>query len=113
MNLVLLELILWGTLLLFFWALKEALEKVESDIESLKIKEQTSPATTLCKRSYSSPEKVEELIGSYKGAPIHQVVFFKDQVYYFDHIQFKEEPLMQNQLCITPGLVYTRAEQLK
>ena len=35
MNVMLIELLLWVCLLLFFWAMKDGLNNIESDIESL------------------------------------------------------------------------------
>lgn len=109
MDLVLLELICWGGLLFFFWALKEGLGHVESDIESMGLvpngrhmMSQSGPVR------FDQPERVEELIGSYRDTQIYRFAVIHGRTYQFDRV-YPPESRMQleaDERCVAPGLVY-------
>lgn len=106
MDLVLIELILWIGLLFFFWALKEGLSGVESDIESLGLangRMHPRPGT-----QYYRPERVEEPIGSYRDKPIYRYIVISGRTYQFDRVcpQGCSMTVDADERCIEPGLVY-------
>lgn len=110
MDLILIELILWGGLIFFFWVLKDGLGHVESDIESLGLfnnnaRRAMASATGI---RYVHPQQVMEPIGSYQGMPIHRYAIISGHRYQFDRIcpanyAMTIEP---DERCVVPGLVY-------
>lgn len=108
MDLVLLELILWVGLLFFFWALKDGLGRVESEIESLGVTAGRQAYVAGTNTSAWRPEKVAERIGTYRDMPIFRYVMIKDQTYQFDRVCPPEcrEDVDQDERYVAPGLVY-------
>ena len=108
MDLVLLELVCWAGLLFFFWALKEGLSHVESDIESMglvpngRVMAQSGPVR------FERPERVEELIGSYRDTQIFRYAVIHGLTYQFDRVCPPETAmrLEADERCVAPGLVY-------
>jgi hypothetical protein len=109
MDLVLIELVLWAGLLFFFWALKDGLGRVESDIESLGLLH-NSQQDIQSRRGFifERPERVEELIGSYRDAQIYRYAVIQGRLYEFDRIcpNEKDMGIDKEERCLAPGLVY-------
>lgn len=105
MEVMLLELVLWGGLLFFFWALKDGLGKVEADIESLGI---LNNVHNQGRMRFYEPERVSEPIGSYCDAQIYRYAVFQGLVYQFDRICPAESGMTvdADERCVAPGLVY-------
>ncbi len=109
MDLMLIELVLWAGLLFFFWALKEGLGHVESDLESLGLLPSKKPVPPADQHpTFSRPEHVEEPIGSYRDAKIYRYAIIQGRVYQFDRILPPETPADMDleERCIAPGLIY-------
>lgn len=106
MNIVLIELILWTGLLFLFWALKDGLNKTESDIDMLGRRHGRASMR------YWRPQQVAELIGSYRGEQIYRYAVIDGQTYQFDHVcpAETEMPIDANERCVAPGLVYRECE---
>ncbi|MGH8806664.1 MAG: hypothetical protein ACREX0_02145, partial [Noviherbaspirillum sp.] len=106
MELVLLELVLWGGLLFFFWALKDGLGKVESDIDSLGVFSARAQAQGRIR--FYAPERVAEPIGSYGDVQIYRYAVFQGRIYQFDRVCPAESGMTvdADERCIAPGLVY-------
>lgn len=114
MDLLIIELVCWGGLLFFFWALKDGLGKVENDIESLGILSgagKTRPSQTGIQ--YFQPENAREPIGSYRGQPIYQYVVIDGQTYQFDRVFTPDTAscLSEEERCVAPGLVYLASKR--
>jgi hypothetical protein len=108
MDLVLIELVLWAGLLFFFWALKESLGHIESDIESLGLASHGMHSMSGGAIRYDHPERVEELIGTYCDAQIYRYAVIHGRTYQFDRILPPESGmrLEPEERCIAPGLAY-------
>jgi hypothetical protein len=109
MDLVLIELVLWAGLLFFFWALKEGLSHVESDIDSLGLMSNARQIASAAERlSFYRPDHVEEPIGSYRDAQIYRYAVIQGRVYQFDRILLPESAMTVDaeERCVAPGLVY-------
>jgi hypothetical protein len=110
MEIILIELLLWGGLIFFFWALKDGLGNVESDLEMLGFNapRSTSPPGL----RYDRPERVSEAIGTYQGAQIYRYATFSGESYMYDHVLPAAAALTleDNQRCLEPGLVYVRCD---
>ena len=109
MDLVLLELVCWAGLLFFFWALKEGLGHVESDIESMGLVpngRHLLPANGPI--PFDRPERVEELIGSYRDTQIFRFAVIHGRTYQFDRVSPPDlgMRLEADERCVAPGLVY-------
>jgi hypothetical protein len=107
MDVLLIELVLWGGLLFLFWALKDGLGRVESDMESLGLFN-TQPAQAMARARCVRPDKVAEPIGSYKDAPIYRYAYIDGRRYQFDRVTpaIANEVLKEEERCTEPGLVY-------
>jgi hypothetical protein len=110
MDLVLIELLLWGGLIFFFWALKDGLGSVEADIESLGMLKSGNAAnlTAAPPEGMSCAERMEEPIGSYMGKEIFRYAIIGGKRYRFDRVQppFLHLPIDADERFIDPGLVY-------
>lgn len=109
MDIILIELLLWAGLIFFFWALRDGLSHVESDIEALGFNGQQIP-TSLQHVRFERPDKVIETIGRYKDAQIYHYAIISGKPYQFDYILPAEDlmALRDDQRCLAPGLVYVR-----
>lgn len=112
MDVLLLELVCWAGLIFFFWALKEGLGQVESDIESLSLVPNARHEASGRIR-YDRPEQVEEPIGTYRDAQIYRYAVIHGRTYQFDRIcppdsGMKLEP---DERCVAPGMVYQECPQ--
>jgi hypothetical protein len=113
MDLVLIELLLWGGLVFFFWALKDGLGHVESDIESLGLlnnpRAAAQPSSGV---RYVHPERLLDPIGSYQDAPIHRYAIIDGRKYQFDRVCPAQSgmTLDTDERCVAPGLVYRECE---
>jgi hypothetical protein len=108
MDLVFLELLCWGGLLFFFWALKDGLGRVENDIESFGLFNLRPTMSAAGGRQYYRPEQVSEPIGSYRDAQIYRYIVIDGRTYQFDRVLPPESKaaLQQDERCVAPGLVY-------
>jgi hypothetical protein len=107
MDMLLIEIILWGGLLFLFWAMKDGLGKVETDIEPWALSKDSPNRMPL---SFAIPDAVSEVIGSYQDAAIYRYITIQRQRYVFDHIQLAAEKnfLPENKRCVAPGLIYVQ-----
>lgn len=109
MEVMLLELLLWGCLLLFFWAMKDGLGKVESDIESIGLlsASRRAPGQRRDLR-FSCPQNLAEPIGSYLGERIYRYAVIEGRTYQFDRVcpPGCDNALNDGERCVAPGLVY-------
>lgn len=109
MDLVLLEILLWVGLLFFFWALKEGLGHVESDIESFGLL-QNARQSMLHEGPVrpDRPERVAEPIGTYREAQIYRYAFIRGRMYQFDRVCPPNSRVMlgTEERYIEPGLIY-------
>jgi hypothetical protein len=109
MDLVLIELVLWVGLLFFFWALKEGLGRVESDIEAMGLVRHGRDATSSSAATrYYAAERVAEPIGSYRDTQIYRYAVIQGRTYQFDRICPADSgmTLDPDERCLAPGLVY-------
>ncbi|MDB5797829.1 MAG: hypothetical protein JWP36_1731 [Paucimonas sp.] len=112
MDIVLIELILWGALIFFFWALRENLGNVETELEQAQTLKAREFALRALQRRFVLPERLSQPIGQYRGVPIHELMVFDGRHYRFDHVCPPEDhPLLREEHCyVEPGLVYVRCE---
>jgi hypothetical protein len=112
MDVWLIELVLWAGLLFLFWALKDGLGRVESDMESLGLFNTPRAAKAVIGAQIVHPDKLAEPIGSYKDEPIYRYAYFNGTRYQFDRVSptIATEVLNEEERCINPGLVYVRCE---
>jgi hypothetical protein len=116
MDLFVIELICWGGLVFFFWALKDGLGKVEADIESLGLLNNTHKGMPSRKANrYCKPEAVREMIGSYAGEPIYRFAVIDGRTYQFDRVcaSGTEGMLDADERCMAPGLVYIECDNCR
>ncbi|HEV2611262.1 MAG TPA: hypothetical protein VGU61_13415 [Noviherbaspirillum sp.] len=109
MDIILIELVLWGGLLFFFWALKDGLGSVESEIESAGLLNARGAAReTGIRETFAQAESLREPIGSYGGTPIHRYAVIDGQPYQFDRVcpDPKKVHFESEERCLAPGLVY-------
>jgi hypothetical protein len=109
MDLMLIELVLWGGLLFFLWALKDGLGRVETDIESLgMMSNMGKPLQNTGPIRYYRPDDVDEQIGSYLGSTIYRYVVIDGRRYEFDRISAADSgaSIASDERCVVPGLVY-------
>ncbi|HJV73997.1 MAG TPA: hypothetical protein VJ654_07240 [Noviherbaspirillum sp.] len=109
MDLILIEILLWIGLLFFFWALKEGLGNVESDIESFGLLQNARNSMLRGEklRTYR-PERVVEPIGSYRETQIYRYAVIQGRVYQFDRIcpPGSDMSLDEEECYLEPGLIY-------
>lgn len=109
MDLLLIELLLWGGLVFFFWALKDGLGHIETDIESLSVLDKSRSAG---KRPagvpFIRPERVFEPIGSYQDTQIHRYAVINGRTCQFDRVCPAQSKMMlaEDEYYVAPGLVY-------
>jgi hypothetical protein len=109
MDLVLIEILLWGGLIFFFWALKDGLGSVETDIESLgMIKNAKLTGVSAQLGRFVSADELEERIGSYMGKDIYRYAIIGGKRYRFDRVHPPSMliALEADERFIDPGLVY-------
>lgn len=108
MDFVFLELLCWGGLIFFFWALKDGLGRVESDIEAMGVFPGMRHAMPLAGRpNFVQPQHECEPIGSYQGATIHRYVQIDGRTYQFDRVSPPNAATLENdERLVLPGLVY-------
>jgi hypothetical protein len=112
-DVLFLELLLWGGLLFFFWALKDGLGRVESDMENsgvVNVHGNRNRKTGLC---FDQPESVAERIGSYKDAAIYRYAVFNGRRYEFERACPEEAraTIAEYERYVAPGLVYAPRRQ--
>lgn len=109
MDFVFLELLCWGGLIFFFWALKDGLGHVESDIEAMGVFPGVRRTMHMGARPhFVQPERVMDPIGSYQGATIHRYAMIEGRAYQFDRICPLENgvKIESDERFVVPGLVY-------
>jgi hypothetical protein len=107
MDIFLIELVLWGGLLFFFWALKDGLGRIETDLDALGVLDSAQTPRDMAGR-FVQPDQMFELIGQYQDEPIYQYALVKGRRYQFDRVlpHTQQGKLNLSELCIRPGLVY-------
>jgi|GEM_PF-739665 len=107
MDFALLELILWIGLVFFFWALKDNLGHVESDIDAAAVLKR-GKAGHMNHSLFVNPDQVIEPIGCYQECQIYRFAIVNGTTYRFDHIlPAGTVPLVgEDRCCLAPGLVY-------
>jgi hypothetical protein len=108
MEFILIELLLWGALIFFFWALKDNLGRIDTDIDSLGILGAGTPPEVNRPASYARPEQMSEPIGRYQDFPIYRYAVIDGRRYQFDHV-VPNGPVAcnnENERCVAPGLIY-------
>ncbi|TFV94921.1 hypothetical protein E4K72_18290 [Oxalobacteraceae bacterium OM1] len=108
MDLMLIELVLWGGLLFFIWALKDGLGKVESDIEELGVLPKRQDRAARRRKEFFQPEWTSEPIGRYLGSDIFRFVMVNGRHYEFSRVcpQGNEAEVESDEVLVVPGLVY-------
>jgi hypothetical protein len=108
MDAIFIQLVLWMCLIFFFWALKENLERVESDIDAGESSDSGKSDWRSKDSRYVRPEKVIDPIGSYQDAPIYRYAIIEGKRYQFDHVSpsVEQATLPEQQRCLAPGLIY-------
>jgi hypothetical protein len=109
MDLILIELVLWAGLVFFFWALKEGLGHVESDIESLgMLNNGRQSMARVGRKQFERPERMDEPIGSYRDARIYRYAVIRGQLYQFDRVCAPDSGTTPaaEELWVEPGIVY-------
>lgn len=114
MDLLLLELLLWGGLLFLLWTLKDSLGKVESDLDSLALLE-TGVRSGRCAQPvrYAHAEKLADEVGTYLNQPIFRYALIDGKTYQFDSVQPPAaiQPMLRaDERCLAPGLIYIACE---
>lgn len=115
MELILIELFLWAGLIFFFWALRDSLGQVETEIESLGLLDLRQVPPSGKRWHYAHADHMRDPIGSFKNVPIYRYAVIDDDIYEFDHICPFEEGAMilqKDQRCVAPGLVYTHCSEV-
>jgi hypothetical protein len=110
MNVVVIELLLWGCLLLFFWAMKDGLNDVESNIESRGLVRDPSSFHSAQHHVHCCrPQSVKEPIGRYRGAQIYRYAVIDGRRYQFDRVCPSDgvTTIDESERCVEPGLVYS------
>lgn len=116
MDFMLIELVLWIGLLFFFWALKEGLGRVESDIESLGlVTNGRRSLRRVRKQQFYRPERMAEPIGTYRDAQIYRYAVIEGRTYQFDRICPVESDMIlePEERYVAPGLVYQECDMLE
>ncbi|HXA48233.1 MAG TPA: hypothetical protein VNW52_11435 [Burkholderiaceae bacterium] len=113
MEIILIEVLLWAGLIFFFWALRDGLNNVESELDAQipGTGVSLSPTSNL---NYDCAEKVSEPIGRYRDAPIYRYAVIGGKNYQFAYVlPFEQfiDPQMECR-CLAPGLVYSQQENL-
>jgi hypothetical protein len=111
-EVILIEVLLWAGLIFFFWALRDGLNRIESELEA-----QTALGATPDSRppgtQFDRADKLSEPIGRYRDALIYRFAIIDGLRYQFMHVLPSESlPSPQTgQRCLAPGLVYSRCEE--
>lgn len=109
MEVILIELLLWAGLVFFFWALRDGLNHVESELEAQR-HSRDKLSVTVAVINFDRAEEVREPIGRYRDALIYRFAIISGRRYQFAHILPYESFsfLQADERCLAPGLVYTR-----
>ena len=110
MEMVAIELILWLGFGLLLWALKDSLQKIESDLRHYRLGRVGSD--TLNRIQMAKPQRLMEPMGQYLDQPIYRYAIIDGRHYRSDHVCPRElttTQLPQTQRWIAPGLIYTEA----
>jgi hypothetical protein len=107
MDVLLIELVLWGGLLFFFWALKDGLGRVETDLDALGLLDGRQRSGDAAER-FVQPDDMADPIGTYQGQPIYRYVLVNGRRYQFDRVlpYTPSGRLDDEELYVRPGLVY-------
>lgn len=107
MDFFVIELLLWAALIFFFWALKDNLGRVETDIENFGLLRMQGMAQDVPARGYDKADKLLEPIGHYCDAPIFQYAVIGERCYRFDRVS-PDGPssAREGERCLAPGLIY-------
>jgi hypothetical protein len=107
MDVLLIELVLWGGLLFFFWALKDGLGRIETDLDAMEVLDGRQGSREAARR-FAEPDTMFDQIGQYQDEPIYRYALVKGRRYQFDRVlpETQRGKLGETELCIRPGLVY-------
>lgn len=114
MEMILVELLLWAGLIFFFWALRDGLNHVESELETQDPK--AGPLSTSQSGSrFDRADQVSDQIGRYCDSPIFRYAVIDGKRYQFKHILAwgTVSVLQTEERCLAPGLVYSRCRDLE
>ncbi len=105
MEILLIEVILWGGLAVLFWMLKDKLDGVESEIDPDLLKAVPSQRIPV---HFDRAEQLTEPIGTYRDMPIYRHARIAGRDYEFSHVCPLETgvTLTVGQRYLDPGLVY-------
>jgi hypothetical protein len=108
MELILIELFLWAGLIFFFWALKDGLSHVETDIDDLGLFSGKSEFMSARPVQFVHPEQVLDPIGRYQDTLIYQYVVIDGRHYRFDRVcpVGTSVSAQEHERYVSPGLVY-------
>jgi hypothetical protein len=111
MEIILIEVLLWAGLIFFFWALRDGLKNVESDLESQN-PDGGASLSPISSPNFDLAEKVSEPIGRYRDAPIYRYAVIGGKNYQFAYVlPFEQFVSPQTGCrCLAPGLVYAQQE---
>jgi hypothetical protein len=109
-EVILIEVLLWAGLIFFFWALRDGLNRIESELEA-----QPAGAGSAPRRSHAQfdqADKVSEPIGRYRDTLIYRFAVIDGRHYQFAHVLPWESlaPLHAGERCLAPGVVYACCE---
>lgn len=106
MELLILELIWWGILFFFFWALRDARGQMQADLESLALLDDGNGAKQ--RNGFRRPQSLREQIGRYQNQPIFRYAVADGRMYEFNRVCPLEmaSAVDADELYVAPGLVY-------
>lgn len=115
MDLFIIEIVCWAGLLFFFWALKDGLSRVESDIEAIGILSTKKMAFRTGAIAFCKAEQAKERIGTFCDEPIFRYVTIEGRTYQFDRVfpPGTGVNLSEDERCVAPGLVYLECQKLE
>lgn len=111
MDIIAIELLLWAVLIFFFWALKDGLGEVETDIESFGLFRPSPSRSLRPALRMEKPEKMIESMGNYMGSEIFRYAIIGGEQYEFDRISPEQDQshLRETERYLEPGLVYVHS----
>jgi len=109
-EVILIEVLLWAGLIFFFWALRDGLNRIESELEEQAAHGGTRNSDT-AGAQFDRAENVSEPIGRYRDSLIYRFAVIEGKRYQFMHIlPWGSSMLHHGERCLAPGLVYVRCD---
>ena len=109
MELAALELLLWLGFALLIWALKDSLQRMETEFREFQV---SAAADRPARRELiATPQNLIEPMGWYLDRQIYRYAIIDGRHYRFDHISpaGMRFTLNEHQRWVAPGLVYTES----